>query len=265
MRSNPWRFSEGAGAAYVPSKAPGSVIHPMALPIQIHDGELMQRETTGLGRPATTEARWPVALAIIAVLALLLFLPARVRLLPPWVICLVGAIVIAPLLAIAMRPQSAAWPRIERLVTIAFVVIAGTGNLVVLRELIFDMIRRSQTIDGLQLLSSSIAVWACNVMMFSLLYWQLDRGGPSLRASASPLRPDWIFPSDQAPPEFLTVGWRPQFVDYLFLGFSTATAFSTTDALPLTGRAKFAMMVESSISLLTLVVVGARAINILGA
>jgi hypothetical protein len=93
--------------------------------------------------------------------------------------------------------------------------------------------------------------------MFSLLYWQLDRGGPTLRVSAAPHRPDWIFPADQASPEDLAPGWRPQFIHYLFLGFSTATAFSTTDALPLTGRAKLAMMTESSISLVTLVVVAA--------
>jgi hypothetical protein len=115
------------------------------------------------------------------------------------------------------------------------------------------------------MLSSSIAIWATNVLMFSMLYWQLDRGGPTSRLSATPSRPDWIFPAEQAPEGDVPPGWRPQFIDYLFLGFSTATAFSTTDALPLTGRAKCAMMAESTISLITLAVVAARAINILGA
>ncbi len=81
---------------------------------------------------------------------------------------------------------------------------------------------------------------------------------------SAPERPDWIFPADEAEADNVRSGWRPQFIDYLFLGFSTATAFSTTDALPLTGRAKFAMMTESTISLVTLVVVAARAINALG-
>jgi uncharacterized membrane protein len=127
------------------------------------------------------------------------------------------------------------------------------------------MIRRAQITDGLHMLSSSIAIWATNVLMFSLLYWQLDRGGPALRVSAAPERPDWIFPAEQAPEGVVPSDWRPQFIDYLFLGFSTATAFSTTDALPLTGRAKCAMMTESTVSLVTLAVVAARAINILGA
>jgi hypothetical protein len=100
--------------------------------------------------------------------------------------------------------------------------------------------------------------------MFALLYWQLDRGGPAGRASSAPPRPDWLFPQDDAGPEHLAPGWRPRFIDYLFLAFSTATAFSTTDALPLTGRAKLAMMSESAVSLVTLVVVAARAINVLG-
>ena len=149
------------------------------------------------------------------------------------------------------------------MVILAFTGIAAVANLAILSELIVDMLRRSKSVGGLELLSSSIAVWATNVLMFSLLYWQLDRGGPGLRASSAPARPDWIFPPDQAP-ESVQPGWRPQFIDYLFLGFSTATAFSTTDALPLTGRAKLAMMTESAVSLVTLVVVAARAINILG-
>jgi hypothetical protein len=164
-----------------------------------------------------------------------------------------------------MRPQNTIWLRIERGVTLFFVAVAGVCNTVILALLIFDMIRRAQITDGLHLLSSSIAIWATNVLMFSLLYWQLDRGGPGLRGSATPERPDWIFPAEQAPDGAVRLGWRPQFVDYLFLGFSTATAFSTTDALPLTGRAKIAMMAESTVSLVTLAVVAARAINILGA
>jgi hypothetical protein len=210
------------------------------------------------------EPRWPVLLTVLATCWLLIALPDRVRLLPPSVLYALEVLILVPLVGAGMRPRSTAWPRIERIATFVFVAIAGVGNLAVLQELVLDMVRRSQTIDGLHLLSSSIAVWATNVLMFALLYWQLDRGGPTRRVSAAPNRPDWIFPGDQASPEDLAPGWRPQFIDYLFLGFSTATAFSTTDALPLTGRAKLAMMTESSISLVTLVVVAARAINVLG-
>ena len=210
------------------------------------------------------EARWPVVLAIFVAFVLLVVLPPRVRLFPEWALCLLTAAVLTPLIAVALRPRNAGWARAERLIVYGFVALIAACNLAMLWELVVDMIRRSQTVDGLELLSSSIAVWAMNVLMFSLLYWELDRGGPALRGGPAAHRPDWLFPSDQAPPETLEPGWRPQFADYLFLGFSTATAFSTTDGLPLTSRAKLAMMLESTISLVTLVVVGARAINVLG-
>jgi hypothetical protein len=210
-----------------------------------------------------SEPRWPVALTIIVVLALLILLPSRVRLFPPWLLLVMGLAVLGCVVGAATHSQSPRWARIERSAIFGAAAIGGLGALAMLRELIYDMIHGSKVVDGLQMLSSSIAIWAVNVTMFSLFYWQLDRGGPLGRMLAHRHR-DWIFPQDQASPEDLPPDWRPQFIDYLFLGFSTATAFSTTDALPLTGRAKFAMMSESTISLVTLVVVAARAINVLG-
>ena len=100
-----------------------------------------------------------------------------------------------------------------------------------------------------------------NVLAFSLLYWQIDRGGPYGRALKLPVRPDWVFP--QPEPQDLPPDWRPLFLDYLYLGYNTATAFSPTDALPLTHRAKMMMVMESTISLLTSVIVLSRAINVL--
>jgi hypothetical protein len=210
-----------------------------------------------------SEPRWPVALTILLVLALLLLLPSRVRLFPPWLLVVTCLAVLGCLAGAATHGQSARWARIEQWAIFGLAALGGAAALVMLRELIYDMIHRANVIDGLQMLSSSIAIWAVNVTMFSLFYWQLDRGGPLGRVLAHRHR-DWLFPQDQASPEDLPPDWRPQFIDYLFLGFSTATAFSTTDALPLSGRAKFAMMSESAISLVTLVVVAARAINVLG-
>ena len=98
---------------------------------------------------------------------------------------------------------------------------------------------------------------------FSIVYWGVDRGGPEDRESGSASPPDWLFPQFGLPHE-VAPGWRPGYVDYLFLAFSTATAFSATDVAPLTARAKLMMMLESCISLATLAVVASRAINILG-
>ena len=116
--------------------------------------------------------------------------------------------------------------------------------------------------NAFSLLSSSVAIWVVNLLMFSLLYWQLDRGGPRARVSGKNVRPDWVFPQPAAP-EDLPADWRPMFLDYLYLGYNTATAFTPADALPLTRRAKMLMMVESIISLLTMVIVLSRAISII--
>lgn len=210
------------------------------------------------------EPRWPVALAILAVLALLEGMPARVRVHSSWISYIVAIVVLAPLAAVSMASDKARWLRVERTIMLLFCVFFGIGTVSNLATLIGAILNASKGIGGLQLLASSISVWVANVFVFSLLYWQIDRGGPGPRACDAPPRPDFLFPQAAASAEDVPPGWRPMFVDYLYLGFSTATAFSTTDVMPLTSRAKMAMMLESSISLATIVVVASRAINILG-
>jgi len=209
------------------------------------------------------EPRWPVVLTVLAVLFLLAVLPGRIRLLPIWLFYVIAIEVIAPMAAVTLTAAKARWLRVERVMTLFFFVVAGAATIAGLAYLIHIMVRRSVEISGLQLLTSSIAVWITNVLMFSLLYWQIDRGGPEARLNNASTQPDWLFPQVGAPDD-VPPDWRPVFVDYLFLGFTTATAFSPTDALPLTSRAKMLMMFESTISLVTIVVVASRAINILG-
>jgi len=209
------------------------------------------------------EPRWPVALTVLAVFFLLAVLPERVRLFPILFPYVVAIVVIAPMAAVTLTAAKARLLRVERVMTLFFFVVAGAATLAGLAYLIHAMVRRSAEIGGLQLLTSSIAVWITNVLMFSLLYWQIDRGGPEARLNNASTKPDWLFPQvgagEDVPPD-----WRPMFLDYLFLGFTTATAFSPTDALPLTSRAKMLLMLESTISLATIVVVASRTINILG-
>ena len=101
-----------------------------------------------------------------------------------------------------------------------------------------------------------------NVIIFSLWYWELDRGGPAERAARSPVRPSFAFPED-AMPEMAPPGWLPRYPDYLYLSFTNATAFSPTDTLPVMTWAKMTMMVQSAVSLVTGILVLARAINVL--
>ncbi|MGF1570645.1 MAG: hypothetical protein ACFCVD_21655 [Nodosilinea sp.] len=210
----------------------------------------------------TIEPRWPVALTIGVVLVLLTVLPDRIRLVPVWVSYLPG---IAILGAIALVPLTGGKPRslrFERWVTLLFCLVVGGGTLVGLRHLLFEMFSPSGDLDGLELFTSSVGVWVIGILIFALLYWQGDRGGPEARCRDRHIPPDWLFP--QADLEDILPHWQPTFVDYLFLAYTTATAFSPTDVAPISTRAKLMLMAQSLISLATILVVVSRAINILG-
>ncbi len=210
------------------------------------------------------EPRWSIILVILVVLGLLAFLPGRIRVFPPWLPYFVALVELIPIIAVQFSRGSSRWQQIERMVTTVFVIVIIVANLANLVNLFQKMVFQSAEMTGLQLFASSIAIWVTNVLAFSILYWQVDRGGPEARVNSSGRRPDWLFTQQEAGEDLVKPGWLPTYIDYLYLGFSTATAFSATDALPLTARAKLLMMLDSTISLLTLVVVAARAINILG-
>jgi len=212
--------------------------------------------------PRSIEPRWTVALTILVVLGLLTVLPDRVRFVPIWAPYILGLVVLVAMAIVVLTGGKARWLRLERIVLLVFCVLMAIPTLVGLTYLIYEMINRSAVLDGLQLLTSSIAVGVVNVLIFSLLYWQIDLGGPEARIHRRHSQPDWLFP--QADLQDVMPNWRPTFIDYLFLSYNTATAFSPTDALPLTVRAKLLMMTQSVISLVTILVVVSRAINIIG-
>lgn len=113
------------------------------------------------------------------------------------------------------------------------------------------------------LLLDALNIWTTNVIIFALWYWSADRGGPALRSFRSERGADFLFPQMTLESKTSDAPFVPGFVDYLFLSFTNATAFSPTDTLPLSQRAKLLMMLEASISLLTVALVAARAVNIL--
>jgi hypothetical protein len=208
------------------------------------------------------ESRWPPAFAIILVLFLMATLPGHVTALPVWVSYLAALAVLVPMAVVALTARNTLWLGIERTIIILLASAYVANTIAELADMIGVITLHPSGNNAFSLLSSSVAIWVANVLMFSLLYWQIDRGGPHARASKSSAKPDWVFPQP-ATPEDLPPDWRPLFLDYLYLGYNTATAFSPTDALPLTRRAKMLMMIESTISLLTMVIIVARAINII--
>ena len=128
------------------------------------------------------------------------------------------------------------------------------------RPLIDDLIHGSAvTNDPARLLAAGALVWLGNNLSFSLLYWLIDSGGPIMRAR-QPLPADFAFTQHMSP-ELAQQGWRPVFLDYLHLGFTNATAFSPTDVMPPTHRAKYTMLVQSTIALALFGLIVARAVN----
>jgi hypothetical protein len=147
-----------------------------------------------------------------------------------------------------------------RRVALVLAVLFATASLWATALLIRDLIEGAgvtQSPD--ELLAAGALVWLGNNIAFALLYWLLDGGGPTAR-SGRPIPVDLAF-TQHINPDLAPPGWRPVFLDYLHLGFTNATAFSPTDVMPLTHRAKYAMLVQATIALALLGLIVARAVN----
>jgi uncharacterized membrane protein len=145
---------------------------------------------------------------------------------------------------------------------VALLVVMTTGTVLAVVVLAHDILVALKGVTATVLLGRGAAIWVENVIVFSLWYWQFDRGGPAERAADAPVQPSFAFP-ENATPELAPAGWRPTYPDYLYLSFTNATAFSPTDTLPVRRWAKLTMMVQASLSLVIAILVIARAINVL--
>ncbi len=130
-------------------------------------------------------------------------------------------------------------------------------------RLTVGLVRGTEGSQAGPLLITGGAIWLTNVVAFAMWYWEFDRGGPVARALATNPYPDFQFPQMVSPPEMVPPNWEPMFADYLYLAFTNASAFSPTDVMPLSRWAKMAMTVQSIISIITVALVIARAVNIL--
>jgi hypothetical protein len=150
----------------------------------------------------------------------------------------------------------------RRMVSLTLVGIISVSNSLLLIALIGSLIRGEQTSAG-ELLMEAGAIWGTNVIAFGLWYWAFDRGGPVRRFEPDPPPPDFQFPQMENP-QLAAPGWYPELFDYLYVSFTNAVAFSPTDAMPLSRLAKRMMLAEASISAVTVLLVAARAVNIIG-
>ena len=151
----------------------------------------------------------------------------------------------------------------RRRLVIGLIAMVIVGSLVGLALMVASLLRYGGGLSGAQLLASAAALLLTNVVAFALAFWELDCGGPVARSLADRRRgPDFQFPQDENP-TLARPGWAPQLFDYAYLSLTNSIAFSPTDVMPLSRRAKALMAVESALSFGTILVVAARAINIL--
>lgn len=157
-----------------------------------------------------------------------------------------------------------AWERrLIRMSAICLTALVTVINFSALLALIHDLLQGHATKVGETLLLDALNIWVTNVIVFALWFWNIDHGGPAARGLIDTEKCDFLYPQMTLGSPRKPNSWSPGFLDYLYLSFTNATAFSPTDTLPLSQRAKMLMMVESAISLLTIALVAARAVNIL--
>jgi hypothetical protein len=198
--------------------------------------------------------------ALVVAIVLYVVLPSRLQVGPVWLIpALEGALLVPLTLFNPYRHRGEALIlRVGAVAVIAVVNIANIGSVILL---VGDLLNATP-VSGRDLVYSALAVWLTNLIVFGLWFYELDRGGPGVRGTDIERAPDFQFPQMTAP-QAATRAWRPTCVDYLYVGFTNATAFSPTDAMPLSVTAKSLMTAEAMVSLITVVVVAARAVNIL--
>jgi len=207
------------------------------------------------------EPRLPVSLTVAAAIVLQVVLPDSVAPHPRWLLpAVAGLLLVGIVIANPRRiDRPSPWLRTASLVLISVISLANGWSAA---RLIDRLINGTATKDPGTLLATGAAIWLTNIVVFALWYWEFDRGGPVARAQGRNQYPDFLYPQMENP-NLAPPHWEPAFVDYLYVSFTNATAFSPTDVLPLSRWAKMAMMTQSAISVATVALVIARAVNIL--
>lgn len=209
------------------------------------------------------EPVWHVQLAVVCVIFFQLILADKVTVGPRY---LIAGLEVFLLLVLAVTTHDSLRHRSGRLRRSASLVLTGLISLANITSLVLVvryLLSQPSHADGRTLIYSAVAIFLTNIIMFGLWYWELDGGGPGGRGTHEP-PVDFLFPQHNTPTSVTEQpDWQPTFFDYLYVSITNATAFSPTDTMPLTHRAKFLMSLQSLTSLLTVALVAARAINIL--
>ena len=235
----------------------GEWLQERAQAVHVPQRPAWRRKTQG-------ELRWPVTATLCAAAALQAFVPDKLQLVKPsW--ALPAAMGVLLVLLITANPHRIdRQSRFMRSLGLFLGMLLTLANGWSVARLAVEITQGTGHTTAGQLLVTGAVIWLTNISVFALWYWELDRGGPVARAlNLGNKLPDFQFPQMVSPPEMVPQDWEPMFVDYLYLAFTNATAFSPTDVMPLSRWAKGAMTLQSAISIITLALVVSRAVNIL--
>jgi len=203
---------------------------------------------------------WAPQALVACAIALDLALSNKVTVGPNWLLPSVEGVLLIGLVLVSPRPAMR-HSALRRYFALGLIGIVSTVNIVSLVMLAHHLLH-GHTQNGRPLIYSGVVLWVTNVLLFALWFWELDRGGPVARMEQTNDVPDFLFPQ-MADERWAPEGWQPRLVDYLYTSLTNATAFSPTDTMPLTPTAKWLMGGQSLVSLVTIGLVVARAVNIL--
>jgi uncharacterized membrane protein len=210
--------------------------------------------------PGAGESPWPAQLTVLIAIGLQLGLPERLTIGPRWLIPGLEAALLVGMFVATPNELEHEHKR-RRRVALGLTAFVSAANVYSLGALTHHLLHHKVS-NGPALIGSGVLIWLTNFLIFALWYWELDRGGPGVRAAGHDGPPDFLFPQmsdDRIEP----LAWRPTFVDYLYVSLTNATAFSPTDTMPLSRMAKIVMGVQSMVSLITIGLIVSRAVNIL--
>jgi uncharacterized membrane protein len=203
---------------------------------------------------------WAPQLLVAAAIVLQFVLPEKLTIGPSWLLpgvealLLIGLIFSSPHRAVRHSP-------LRRHIAIALIALVSAVNVFSL-FLLTHYLLHGHLKNGPALMFSGVALWSTNVLLFALWYYELDRGGPLARRLGETYEPDFLFATMTTEGEQYHPGWKPGMSDYLYLSLTNASAFSPTDTMPLTAAAKWLMATQSLVSLWIVILIVARAVNI---
>jgi hypothetical protein len=228
----------------------------------VHDAEQIERRVVpGWLQPTSPESRLPLMIAILAAVAFQLAIPDKYGVRPRWLIPTLELVLFAVLTA--LNPIRLTRPtRLGKYASLALVAAITIDNGLSAGLLDHAILTGKASNDATGLLASGGAIFLTNIVAFGIWYWELDRGGPFARVAANDPYPDFLFPQMDNP-KLAPPDWAPRFIDYLYVSFTNAFAFSPTDTMPLSRWAKTLMAVQSAIAVSTTALVIARAVNVL--